>query len=158
MLYLLRHAEAAPDASHDHDRQLTEKGEGQCKRVAAFLVDHRIAPELIMASPVVRARQTAEQVCRRAGLPEPLIQPWLACGMSPSDAFEELAAFLPRFESILLVGHEPDLSGFIGAAIGLHDPEGIHIRKGSLTGLSHGRLTPGSATLEFSLPVRWMSA
>jgi len=155
-LYLLRHAEAEPDARNDFQRELTDKGANQSRRVAHFLMSRDIRPEVVITSPVTRAKQTAERVCLQASLPMPVEEAFLACGMTPDTAFEELLAYTTKFDHVLMVGHEPDLSEFIAAAIGVHEPNSIKVRKASLIGLSFGRLTPGAATLEYNVPARMM--
>ncbi len=59
LLYLLRHAEAEPYRADDFSRKLTDKGERQARLVGAFLDEKGLKPDLILSSPVLRARQTA---------------------------------------------------------------------------------------------------
>lgn len=57
-LLLWRHAEAV-DGSPDHSRELTERGQRQAQKVAAWLEEHRPKRLRILVSPTVRTRQTA---------------------------------------------------------------------------------------------------
>src|SRR3954466_7196461 len=61
-LYLIRHAEAADPAEHatDEERPLTDRGRDQAKRLGAALARHEVRPAVVLTSPLVRARQTAE--------------------------------------------------------------------------------------------------
>ena len=63
-LWLARHGEAADTghASSDHARQLTDLGRRQVSQLTRWLLEREEAPELILHSPLVRARQTAETI------------------------------------------------------------------------------------------------
>ena len=114
-----------------------------------------LRPDLILTSPVVRARETAEAVTKLLGKVEIIEVPWAACGMSPDKAIEELAAF-EKFKSILLVGHEPDFGTLIASLIQLGKSPSIEINKASLTGIHLSRLQFGSGILQFLLPVKFL--
>src|SRR5205807_2522803 len=65
-LYLIRHADAAPlgegGVADDRDRPLTELGHSQCQALAAALQKRDVKVDQIVTSPLLRARQTAEDV------------------------------------------------------------------------------------------------
>jgi len=153
-LFLLRHADANTEASSDDARRLSEKGILQAGRVARFCEAHAIVPALILTSPVRRAHETA-QIVNDVLRCELLNVRWLACGMRPEVGLEELRAY-EKFERVMLVGHEPDFSCLIAHLLGLTSSENFHVRKGSLTHLTVGSLTPRGARLEFNIPARLM--
>jgi phosphohistidine phosphatase len=155
IVYFLRHADAEPDAARDFDRKLTPKGLEQAEKAGKFLVRFGLIPSIILASPVVRARQTAKIVSQRLGDADLVEARWLACGMSPESCLRELATY-EQHESVMLVGHEPDFSETISALIGLPDSNGINIRKASLTAIDLPSLTPGAGQLQFLAPSRLM--
>lgn len=155
LLYFLRHADASPDAGSDFDRVLTPKGLEQAEKVGKFCTRCGLAPEIILTSPVVRARQTAEIVASRLGGVELIHCHWLACGMSPETCLSELKGF-ERFSSLLLVGHEPDFGETLAALIDLNCPSGLKVRKASLSAVEIPHLKPAVGELQFSLPVRLM--
>lgn len=155
IIYFLRHADAEPDAARDFDRRLTTKGLEQAEKAGKFLVRYGLIPGLILASPVLRARQTAKIVSQRLGDADLVEERWLACGMTPESCLRELAPYATH-DSVLLVGHEPDFSETIAALIGLPQPENIHIRKASLTAVDLPALVAGAGQLQFSLPSRLM--
>jgi phosphohistidine phosphatase len=134
-LLVIRHAKAE-DHGHpagDAARALVPKGEEQADRLGRFLRRAGRLPDVTLTSPLVRARQTAERLCAAARLPGPVVQPWLASGLDPETARRELAAF-SAFERVAIVGHEPDLSGFIEWLLGLAGGS-VEVKKASLTGL-----------------------
>jgi phosphohistidine phosphatase len=153
-LFLLRHADANTTAATDDARPLSEKGISQARRVGRFCKDHDLRPELIITSPVQRAAETAEIVAEILK-GELMTEQWLACGMQPETAMEELRGF-ERFGSVMIVGHQPDFSLLAAHLLGLRDNEQIAIRKASLTQFELGAFVFGGARLCFSLPCRLM--
>lgn len=130
-LILLRHGKAESlSLDGDFSRALVEKGREQARRAANLLKKAELLPEIVLSSPLVRARQTADEFCQTAGIPGPLIQGWLASGMPPDTALVELAAFRD-FRRVAIVGHEPDLSRFIEMLLGAMGG-GIEMRKGAI--------------------------
>jgi phosphohistidine phosphatase len=154
LLYLLRHANADTVAVRDEERALSEKGEAQAKKVARFCAERELRPELILTSPLLRTRQTAAPIGERLGV-EVLVAPWLASGMAPEDGVAGLRE-CEKLSSVMLVGHEPDLSLLIAHLVGLRDPARFTVRKASLTLLELRALRAATATLHFTLPCRLM--
>ena len=153
-LYLLRHADADTPAATDEARALSDKGEAQSKKVARFCETHDVSVSPMLASPVRRALQTAEIVGNH--LRSELIPvPWLACGMRPQLALDELKKFRAK-ESVMIVGHEPDFSTLVAHLIGLPSYSQIQIRKASLTLVDVETLEKGGGRLEFCVPCRLM--
>ena len=153
-LYLLRHADANTEAESDDDRKLSEKGAGQAKKVARFCEAHDLDPDIIISSPVRRAYETAEIVAEHLEIRLARAD-WLACGMTPERAIESLLSYA-KSESVMLVGHQPDLGRLAAYLLGLPDPEQIRVRKASLTKLECVALGRGSASLQWTLPCRLM--
>lgn len=120
-LWLLRHAEAEPHgAREDSERRLTERGEGQARTAGIALARLQVAFDAILFSPKVRARQTAELAVE--GLGENArgrlrVHPPLAGGFDAADALDAMAP-VSADGRLLLVGHEPDLSGVVGELTG----------------------------------------
>ena len=102
-LFLVRHAEAAP-GEPDELRPLTPAG-----RAAARDLGERLAsehPAAVVSSPLLRARETAEQIARAAG-PTPEADDRLAPGATPEDL---RAVVADRGDPVVAVGHQPDCS------------------------------------------------
>lgn len=154
LLYVLRHADAENVVTTDAARRLTTKGHEQAGQVADFCKRNGFQLPVILSSPLVRARETAQAVADRVGTKLEVV-PWLACGMSPATALEELK---PHREAtgVMIVGHEPDFSGLIGYLLGLSTPMQLSVRKASLHLLELMSWRAGAARLDFSLPCRLM--
>ncbi|MGD7652135.1 MAG: SixA phosphatase family protein [Verrucomicrobiales bacterium] len=149
-LILLRHGKAEdyhPDG--DRARALVDKGRRQAQHAANLLAQAGCLPDIVLTSPLVRARQTAGEFCETAGIPGPIIQDWLACGFAPETALSELTAFTAS-KGVMIVGHEPDFSLLIEHVLGVSGGS-IDVKKGSLACV---RLHPPSrrATLRFLIP------
>jgi phosphohistidine phosphatase len=149
-LILLRHGKAEDSSvGGDFARELKEKGHEQARHAARILAAADLLPDLVLSSPVIRAKQTANTFTAAAGMPGPIFLDWLACGMSPETALAELGHF-PEFGRIMIVGHEPDFSQLLGRCLGT-TADCFELRKGSLTCIE---LRPPSprATLFFLIP------
>jgi phosphohistidine phosphatase len=151
-LLLLRHADAVASAATDDLRPLSDKGRQQAQRVARFCKENDLRPELILSSPFLRTEETAQIVARELGS-ELVLSAFLAAGMMPFAAMEELRAVL-RFDCVMLVGHEPDLGSLAGALLGAGNPGAIHFRKATLAALEVESLICGGANLEFLVPAK----
>lgn len=149
-LLLLRHGKAEDrSAGGDFARELEEKGREQARHAARILAVAEMLPEIVLTSPVIRAKQTADTFTEAAGMPGAVTQAWLSCGVSPETALSELTAF-PDFKRIMIVGHEPDFSQLIEHCLGT-TAASIEVRKGSLTCIELAPPSP-RAILRFLIP------
>ena len=149
-LILLRHGKAEnTGVDGDFSRALVEKGREQARRAGKLLMAGGVLPDIVLTSPLLRARQTADEFCQAAGIPGAVIQGWLGCGMSPETAMDELAAFRD-FKRVAIVGHEPDFSQLIQWILGAIGGS-IEIRKGTIASVE---VTPPSrhGTLIYLIP------
>jgi phosphohistidine phosphatase len=115
-VYLCRHAKAGPGEPDDL-RELTGKGRRQAKALGEQLAALHDPPALVLSSPLVRARQTAEAIASATGAPL-AIEPRLAPGATVLDLREALAG---RPGPVATVGHQPDCSEIAFAVTG-RDP------------------------------------
>ncbi|MGC1479804.1 MAG: histidine phosphatase family protein [Chthoniobacterales bacterium] len=155
-LFFLRHAEAEDVAPSDSARRLTKKGELQSKVVGEFCVRAGNVPDLIVTSPLARAERTARIFSETAGGVDVVVERWMASGMSADEFFDGLGAYRST-ERVMVVGHEPDLSEAISAAIGSSTGAAVQVRKASLTVVNLRTIRPGGGRIDFCLPVRLMT-
>ncbi|MDD4915068.1 MAG: histidine phosphatase family protein [Methylococcales bacterium] len=151
----LRHATAEDRklAIPDAERALTDKGEKQVKRVAAFCQANQLLPGVIFSSALLRAQQTAKVL--QSNLPDcplPQIVTWLNTDSSPEIIIAELALLDNQgVDDVWLVGHEPAFSSVIAQL--LHADDGnIIVKKASLTHLEADFVIQPNAKLLWSLP------
>lgn len=151
-LMILRHAEAEPKGDLDYQRKLTSYGKEQAVRVGQFCNARKLQPELILTSPVVRAKETADLFAAQFSEPITLLeQSWTACGMAPVVALKELSVYA-AFQSVLLVGHEPDLGQLITTLLKMSCVGGVDVKKASLTCIHLEKIAAGAGTLKFFIP------
>jgi phosphohistidine phosphatase len=129
LLWLLRHGDAE-DGSPDAERPLTKKGEQQARAAGAALRRLGVELDACLASPKLRAAETARLACEPLGV-EPQLEPKLAGG--PFDG-EALSAGLG--DNVMLVGHDPDFSMAVHALTGAQ----VRMKKGGLAGIEKGEL------------------
>ncbi len=116
LLYLCRHAKAAP-GEPDAARELAPEGREQALALGGLLAARPDVPVLVLSSPLVRARQTAEAIARATGAPL-RIEERLAPGTT---AAALVAALAGETGPVATVGHQPDCSEIAVALTG-NDP------------------------------------
>ena len=119
-LYVMRHgpAEDSAPSGRDDDRALTLSGRERVRQVARALAAEGEVPRVILTSPLVRAVQTAEIVHAECQIAAPIeTRRELSMGARVLELVRELSA--ARRKRVMLVGHQPDLSGLIAELVGL---------------------------------------
>ena len=158
-LYLLRHGDAVEHGDprfKEADRPLAPKGIQRTKSLAHVLRQMEISFEVILSSPLARARETAEIVERNLRL-KGLLE--LTEHLAPTGSVEKLVAQVnairPVPDSVLLVGHEPYLSGLISLLCTGGPGLSLTLKKGALCRLEVEPLCCARcASLEWLLPPR----
>ena len=116
-LLLLRHGHAVPHGSvrPDFDRPLDERGTVDTVWMARWAVDGGVVPDLVVASPARRARETAEGFCRETGLSVEAIR-WREriYDAHVSGLLQVLAETPAEFRRVMLVGHNPGFEELAG--------------------------------------------
>ncbi len=150
-LYLLRHADAGDPESWegpDEVRPLSAKGRRQATRLAAYLAAIGFRPDLVITSPKVRARETAELAARPLGLR--IVEDERLAGGATLEDVEDILVDSHDPGAVVLVGHDPDFSELVADLVG---GCGIPVKKGALVRLDADRpLRPGNAVLRWLLP------
>ena len=161
-LYILRHGIAvergAPGVTKDADRSLTPKGERRLWRITEAMAALELTFDLILSSPYLRARQTAEIVAEAFKARKKLeLLDSLTSEGDPKTLIAHLNGLQPAPESVLLVGHEPYLSGLVSRLVSGNDGLAVELKNGGLCILTTGALKYGRcATLEWLLTPKQM--
>ncbi len=130
-LLLVRHAAAVPSGTPgvpDDERPLTPEGASKFRVAAKGLARIARRPDVLLTSPLPRARATAEIAARAFKRIEPTVEPALAHG-----SVDEIMTALgkrPPNATIALVGHEPTLSMILARLLGAADGERLAFKKG----------------------------
>jgi phosphohistidine phosphatase len=143
IIYFLRHANAGQHVSNpkkDEKRALDETGVEQCGYVGRALAALDAQVEVIISSPLKRAAQTASLVGNEMGY-EGKLQ--LDNALRPEAGFGDFRKLLDKYskyESIMVVGHNPNLSEFLGRSISETGCEaGVELKKGGVARVELGR-------------------
>ena len=136
-LYLLRHGIAvdpsAPGLAGDAERPLTPKGRRRMVQIAGAMGAMKISFDVILSSPYVRAKQTAEIVAKSLKRRKQLqLTEELTPGGNPKSLIQHLNELRPKPKNILLVGHEPYLSKLIALLTAGNTNMEIDLKKGGL--------------------------
>ncbi|MDM9650714.1 phosphohistidine phosphatase SixA [Pseudomonas wenzhouensis] len=131
-LWLLRHGQAEPQAASDAARELTAHGRQEVQQAAAQLLGRPLTA--IMASPYVRAQQTAELVRLELGFSGSVqTVSWLTPDSDPRDALKYLDE--REHAEVLLVSHQPLIGALGGLLVHGHRQEPLPMRTASLAEL-----------------------
>jgi phosphohistidine phosphatase len=141
-LYLLRHASAGTRRVNpvtDVKRGLDKEGKQQCVLIGGYLNATRVNFDAVLSSPLKRSLQTASLVATEMGYEAKI---GIEECLSPAGTFERFLGTLQRHakqENILVVGHNPNLSHFLGSLICAPHRANVRLRKGSLARVDFGR-------------------
>lgn len=137
LLFLVRHAHAEK-GDPDDLRPLSDRGRDEARAVARQLTDHATPPALVLTSPLLRARQTAEQIAQATGA-QLRADERIAPGLTPDLLITALG---DERGPVAVVGHQPDFSEIAFA----------------LTGSDPGFATGGVAEIELDVGSRQASS
>jgi phosphohistidine phosphatase len=160
-LYIVRHGLAGEHGTYanDNERPLTEDGKKKTRQVAKRLRDLALHFHLILTSPLVRAKQTAD-ILMDAGLADKLdAEDFLA----PDGKIEDWITWLqswqhPETPCLAIVGHEPNLSTWTELLLWGEAKGSIELKKAGVIGLSlPDEGSPiGKSTLFWLTPPRFL--
>lgn len=151
-IILFRHGHAIDDtgsrALGDTGRWLSAKGRERTRSMGRKLCARKKrCPQEIWTSPLVRAVQTAEILAEAAELEEAVyVRDELSPGHDPATVVDLLSTYSGP-EPLMLVGHEPLLSGL--AAVLLEKESHPQLKKSGALGLSWDGKGKGPANVTF---------
>jgi len=153
-LYLIRHGIAEDRGDQwpdDNKRPLTEDGMERLRREARGLACLGVTFDVMLTSPLVRTRQTAEVIASAFDARPHIVA---ADSLAPGGTFQAVAADLEKHAKktrLALVGHEPDIGALAARLVGARHP--IEFKKGAVCRIDVDALPPsGPGTLRFFLP------
>ena len=164
-LYILRHGDAVDRVTggyaRDEDRPLTEQGREEARLAGGALAALGVRPDLLLVSPLVRARQTAELAAEAL---RPRRGPLESAALAPGGRPEEVLAALrgamhgegaSGAGSALLVGHMPDLGELVGWLVWGQLDLAVPLRTGGVCRVDlPDQPAPSTGDLRWLLPPR----
>jgi|SRR5579862_1344819 len=152
IIYFLRHASAGEsliNPKKDEKRALDKEGIEQCGYVGRALTALEAQVDVIISSPLKRSTQTASLVGNEMGY-EGKLQ--IEAALRPQATFADFRKMLEKYarqESIMVVGHNPNLSQFLGAVMSESGCEAsIDLKKGAVARVEMRR---SSGTLQWCI-------
>lgn len=159
ILYFLRHASAGTHVANpkkDEKRALDKEGIEQCGYVGRALAALDVQVDAIVSSPLKRSTQTASLVGNELGY-EGKLQ--LDLGLRPEAGLADFRKLLEKYahqEAIMVVGHNPNLSQFLGAVISDSGCEAsLELKKGAVAKVEMRR---SSGTLQWCVTPKVLRA
>ena len=145
IVYFLRHANAGErlvSPKKDEKRGLDKEGIEQCGYIGRALAALDVQVDAIISSPLKRSTQTASLVGNEMGFESKLqIDP----ALRPQATFADFRKLLDKYvrqEAIMVVGHNPNLSEFLGRVISAAGCEAaLELRKGAVARVELRRST-----------------
>jgi phosphohistidine phosphatase len=145
IVYFLRHANAGErlvSPKKDEKRGLDKEGIEQCGYIGRALAALDVQVDAIISSPLKRSTQTASLVGNEMGFEGKLqIDP----ALRPQATFADFRKLLDKYvrqEAIMVVGHNPNLSEFLGRVISAAGCEAaLELRKGAVARVELRRST-----------------
>ena len=115
IIYLLRHAKSSWDdaALADFERPLNHRGESAAPFMGEVMADRGYIPEVMISSPAKRAASTARLVSESAGFTREIRFDDRIYDASPNTLRKVAADLDDSVASVMLVGHNPGMEGFI---------------------------------------------
>jgi len=161
-LYIFRHGIAVEPGTagytNDFERPLTPEGEQKLRRIIRAMRNLELSFDLILSSPYIRARETAEAVAAGFALQKKLqFRDSLGVEGNPRELIAELRGLNPAPGSLLLVGHEPYLSTLVSLLLSGAAKPCVTLKKAGLCRMTVTSIRAGRcANLEWLLTPRQM--
>ncbi len=159
-LYLVRHGLAEDRGAKwpdDGKRPLSADGMSRMKKSARGLDRVDVKFDVILSSPLVRARQTAEILSAEMDGHPAIVN---VESLAPGAPFALLVADLEkhaRKTRIALVGHEPGIGELAARLVGSRHP--IEFKKGAVARIDIDQIPPnGPGDLRWMLPPKFLRA
>jgi phosphohistidine phosphatase len=160
-LYILRHASAGVRRENpllDVNRPLDKDGKTQSLQLAHVLNAMKISFDLVVSSPLKRSMQTAQLVATETGFEQKIVSTAALAPAATFAQFQKLLRDCAAYENVLVVGHNPNLTQFLGQLLAGPTETtvpGVRLRKGTLARIS---LLKGPAILQSLLDPRIVRA
>jgi len=158
-LHALRHAIAVergtPGYEDDSTRPLTDDGIRKMKQAARGLRRLKLDVDLILSSPYRRAMETARIAADYLDASQRLeVLDALAATVGAAEAVRGISERAAGAASVMIVGHEPQLSEIGSVLLAGHEDLDLQLKKAGLFTLDCRRIAPREGTLESWLPPR----
>ena len=114
-LYVLRHAKSdwSDSSLNDFDRPLNDRGRKAAKVIGKELAKRKLRPDLVLASPAVRASQTLKRVEDASGTPFKVTEDERIYRAEPNALIDLIRSAPDAATRLMVVGHNPGLQQLV---------------------------------------------
>jgi len=158
-LFILRHASAGVKRLNpllDLKRPLDKDGKAHCLHLAHVLNAMKLSFDLVVSSPLKRSQQTAQLVATETGYEQRILVSNALAPEAIYPQFQRLLRECAAYDNVLVVGHNPNISTFLGQLVGADNASArVRLRKGSLAKVS---LQRGPGVLQLLIDPRTVRA
>lgn len=158
-LCIIRHGLAGAtqeDENMDQERPLKKKGKKKMKDIAKGLKDLKVSFDVVLTSPLLRAKESAEIVNEYCGMDKKVMITDL---LKPNSSYQKLSKFLNELKeskTVAIVGHEPFLTGFASYCLSSKSPF-LNLKKGGVLMLEIDKeIKPGKCMLSWLMEPKHM--
>jgi phosphohistidine phosphatase len=123
-LFVLRHAKSSWEDADlaDFDRPLNDRGNTSAPFMGGLMAKNGLSPDVILSSPAVRARETSTLVKKGGDLDAEIRFDERIYEASSAALRQVVADVDDEFRSVMIVGHNPGMEGFIRFLTGRLEP------------------------------------
>ena len=111
-LYIVRHTHKAQEkpGQDDYDRELSQKGIEEARKIAQKFVDKNVTTDLIVSSPAHRTKQTAEIFAEVLNYDKSIMYNEVLYMAFVNELLETISYTFDTVENMILIGHNPSLT------------------------------------------------
>ena len=145
-LLILRHGKSDwGTGDDDFHRPLTERGRRSARRMAIWMVEQKLMPDYVVASPAERALATAQKACKTLGMsPKTIHKDLRVYEAGPEELLRVLADCPGTAQRVMLVGHNPGLEDLL-----------TYLADAPIPLPEDGKLLPTAALARLRMPDDW---
>jgi phosphohistidine phosphatase len=143
-LILWRHAKSdwSDDALADHERPLSERGRRNAKKMAAWIEEQNLQPDLILCSSAKRTQQTLKRLCKECDTRIEIIEELYMADVPV--LLKHLAQAAPDAHRVMVLAHNPGLEDLVE-----------YLQGETVTRSPDVKLFPTAALAQFIMPADW---
>ncbi|MCG6533431.1 MAG: histidine phosphatase family protein [Syntrophales bacterium LBB04] len=119
-IYLLRHAKEDKSLINDMGRDLSGKGRRQAESIGQWMSENGIMPDWIISSSAKRTKATANICAKKVGYQRSVRFEDSLYHASGDTYLDIIAALNDKYESVMMVGHNPAISALVTVLTGVH--------------------------------------
>ena len=122
-LYIIRHAKSSWKdlAADDFDRPLNKRGEKDAPFMGKILKKKGVKPDIIISSPALRAKTTAEVIAQEIGFKKPILYIEKIYEAEVEDLYDVVRDIDEKYKTVFIIGHNPGLNMFVESLVGFHE-------------------------------------